>query len=171
MGKSDMNQRSKINSYLQNARDSFEGKPWYGTSVMNILDQVQYEVVNTVPGGFQKSIVTLLRHMLSWKEFVIKKLGGQADYKIPDDSITNWDFTQLESETEWLALKMDLHKKHEEFLRLLDTLTDKDLEDQVGGSIYSKEYLITGAIQHDIFHLGQIALMMRALNKTSSSSS
>ena len=155
--------RNKVDSYIQSARDSFDGKPWYGSSTMKILDQVPETVINSVPPGFQKSIATLLRHMLSWKAFVIVKLKGQADYKIPEDSKTNWDFETLEPSTSWQELITEFHERHHEFLKLLQTMTDDDLEDQVGGSIYSKEYLIRGAIQHDVFHLGQIALMLRAL--------
>ena len=158
-----MNERIKIDSYLQSARDSFEGKPWYGTSTMRILEQVTDSQINVVPEGFQKSIATLLRHMLAWKIFVIAKLKGDAEYRIPEASSTNWDHEPIESWEAWQKFIVEIQEKHAEFLRHVDSLSDIDLDQQVEGSIYSKEYLIRGAIQHDIFHLGQIALLMRAV--------
>lgn len=171
MGSTAMSERTKIDSYLQNARDSFDGKPWYGTSTMRILEQVAESQINVVPEGFQKSIATLLRHMLAWKIFVIAKLKGQADYRIPDDSSTNWDYEPIESGEAWDRLIAEIRQRHTEFIRQVEALSDADLYHQVEGSIYSKEYLIRGAIQHDIFHLGQIALMMRAVDATTSSNS
>ena len=166
-----MNERTKIQSFLQSARDSFDGKPWYGTSIMQILEKVSDAQINTVPEGFQKSIATLFRHMLAWKIFVIAKLKGKADYRIPEESITNWDYEPINPKEEWNELKAEFAQKHKELMLLVEDLTDHDLDQQVEGSIYTKEYLIRGAIQHDIFHLGQIALIMRAVNKSSSSSS
>ena len=163
MGGHAMKARKKVESYIQSARDSFDGKPWYGTSTLYILDQVSESTINTVPEGFTKSIATLLRHMLSWKVFVIHKLKGHGDYRIPEESVANWDYKALDPAA-WQELREAIKKRHTEFLLLLESISDTDLDHQVDGSVYSKEYLIRGAIQHDIFHLGQIALMMRALS-------
>lgn len=171
MGGTIMNGRIKIDSYLQSARDSFDGKPWYGSSILKILNALPVSDINTVPPGFQKSAATLLRHMLAWRSFTLAKLQGDADYRIPESSKMNWDYSDVESPEEWQYLIKQLHHSQDVFLSLLDGMSDEVLSHKVAGSVYSKEYLIRGIIQHDIFHLGQIALLSRAISDSEESNS
>lgn len=41
----------------------------------------------------------------------------------------------------------------------LENLQSENLTEGVPGSIYNKDYLIRGIIQHDVYHLGQIAVL------------
>jgi len=50
-----------------------------------------------------------------------------------------------------------------EILELLDTKSDSWLYEFVLGKDYTNEYMISGAIQHDIYHLGQINLIYSQL--------
>ena len=163
MGKPGMNPRSEIERLIRNASDSFDGKPWYGTSTQSILSMIPYEKVNTVPPGFKKSIAIILRHMLAWRLFTIAKLGGEADYRIPEDSVQNWNYAGVENKKQWEQLLRDLQESQARLVSTLNGLSDTDLDTPVPGSTYNKDYLIRGIIQHDTFHLGQIALLMRGL--------
>ena len=165
MGSTAMNQRYEIGRLIRNASDSFDGKPWYGTSTLAILGRIPYSRINIVPKGFKKSVATILRHMLAWRLFTIAKLRGEADYRIPEDALENWNYEPVISEKQWKELIGDLKVSQRHFLSELNALSDEDLDIQVAGSSYNKDYLIRGIIQHDTFHLGQIALLMRALEQ------
>lgn len=163
MGSPAMKERSEIERLIRNATDSFDGKPWYGTSTQSILARIPYRSINTVPDGLKKSIATILRHMLAWRLFAIAKLKGEAEYRIPEESEENWNFEIIKSEEQWEQLLQDLEVSQAHLLSEINTLSDEDLDKPVPGSIYNKDYLIRGIIQHDTFHLGQIALLIPAL--------
>lgn len=165
MGSTAMKRRSEIERLIKNASDSFDGKPWYGTSTRSILAGTPYAIVNTVPRGFKKSIGTILRHMLAWRLFAIAKLEGEAQYSIPVDSRENWNYEAIDRKEQWEKLLQDLEESQSYLLAELRNLSDEDLDKLVPGSSYTKDYLIRGVIQHDAFHLGQMALLMRALEQ------
>ena len=166
-----MRQRSEIERLIKNASDSFEGKPWYGTSTLSILKGIPCSSINTVPQGFRKSIATILRHMVAWRLFTIAKLRGDGNYRIPDDSAENWNFGPVNSEAQWEQFILDLKRSQLDLLTELKAMSDEDLDRPVPGSTYNKDYLIRGIIQHDTFHLGQIALLSRAIPDSEDSNS
>lgn len=125
---------------------------------MTIMDKVSYSQVNVRPEGFSKSIAGLLRHMIAWRVFTIKKLRGMADFKIDPESAANWDSSNV-SEKEWNGLLKLLKKTQDALLGVFETLESENFTEGVPGSIYKKDYLIRGIIQHDVYHLGQIAVL------------
>jgi len=143
---------------MANAGDCFQGKPWYGTSTMSIIDMVSYSQVNIRPEGFSKSIAGLLRHMIAWRVFTIKRLRGLADFTIDAKSAENWNSSDV-TEKEWKGLLKLLKKTQVALVDVLETLEIDNLTEGVPGSIYNKDYLIRGIIQHDVYHLGQIAVL------------
>lgn len=125
---------------------------------MTILDMVSYSQVNIRPEGFSKSIAGLLRHMIAWRVFTIKKLKGLADFKIDPESAANWDSSNV-TEKEWNGLLKLLKKTQDALVTVFEGIDTENLTKGVPGSKYSKDYLIRGIIQHDVYHLGQIAVL------------
>ncbi|MDH3697178.1 MAG: DinB family protein [Flavobacteriaceae bacterium] len=149
---------NEIDRIIANAGDCFNGKPWYGTSTMTILDMVSYSQVNIRPEGFSKSIAGLLRHMIAWRVFTIKKLKGLADFNIDPESAANWDSSNV-TEKEWKGLLKLLKKTQDALVNVFEGMEAENLTEGVPGSKYSRDYLIRGIIQHDVYHLGQIAVL------------
>lgn len=148
----------EIERFVKNVGDCFNGKPWYGTSTMSIIDMVSYSQVNIRPEGFSKSIAGMLRHIIAWRVFTIKRLRGLADFKIDPDSAENWNSSDV-TEKEWKGLLKLLKKTQVALVEALETMEIDNLTEEVPGSIYNKDYLIRGIIQHDVYHLGQIAVL------------
>lgn len=149
---------NEIERVVANAADCFDGKPWYGTSTMSIIDMVSYSQVNIRPEGFSKSIAGLLRHMIAWRVFTIKRLRGLAEFTIDSKSAENWNSSNV-TEKEWKGLLKLLKKTQEALVDAFENLQSENLTQGVPGSIYNKDYLIRGIIQHDVYHLGQIAVL------------
>lgn len=54
-------------------KNTFEGDPWFGRSVKSLLKGVNESIVFEKPNG-QHSILELLWHMITWREFTLNRL-------------------------------------------------------------------------------------------------
>lgn len=99
--------QSQLETIVRQLKECFDGKPWYGISVMEKLNAVPFQIVNDKVYG-AKSIAILVQHITNWRIFVLKKLDGDANYKIEIDSENDWTDIQLNSEEEWNFLKRNL---------------------------------------------------------------
>ena len=143
----------RISRLLQN---TFEKQPWYGSSVMEILNQVSPDIVNQRIGQTH-SINELVLHMASWRLFATKRLKGDVDFQVTED--TNFPLPGT-----WEEALSKLHHSQERLIEAVKAFP----EERLGEICPSKEYkytyytLLHGIIQHDIYHLGQIALLKKS---------
>ncbi|TMM58365.1 DinB family protein [Maribacter algarum] len=153
--------RTKLETIVQNLKDSFDGKPWYGIPVMEKLNAVPWQTVNDKVYG-EKSIAVLVQHIINWRIFVLKKLEGDEVYNIRIDGENDWDEIRISNKEEWDTLKNTLQKTQDDLLHQLSKETDQVLEKQVPGKEYTFGPILTSIAQHDIYHLGQIAMLNSA---------
>ncbi|WP_273565573.1 DinB family protein [Maribacter halichondriae] len=151
-------QNPQLETIVHNLKECFDGKPWYGISVMEKLDAVPLETVNDKRYGL-KSIAVLVKHIINWRIFLIKKLEGDTEYDLKIDGPTDWTAVHIESEQEWISLKDELIKTQQDLLNLLSNATDELLQEKVPGKNYKFGPVLTSIAQHDIYHLGQIAML------------
>jgi uncharacterized damage-inducible protein DinB len=150
--------QSKLEYIIKDLKECFDGKPWYGDSVMKKLDTIDWHIVNDQVYG-TKSIAVLLRHIINWRVFVIKKLKGDADYDIIIDELNDWDQIKINHEKEWGQLKQEIRETQKEILELLVNCNNDLLDELVPGKKYTFGPILQSISQHDIYHLGQIAML------------
>jgi uncharacterized damage-inducible protein DinB len=143
---------------LSNLKESFDGMPWYGDSVLKKLNTIDWEIVNDKRYG-AKSIAGLLGHMISWRVFVIKKLQGDQAFSIQIDGSVDWPEIRIANVKEWDDLLKKLMETQDTLLRILTQQTEELLARKVPGENFRFGFLLDGIIQHDLYHLGQIALL------------
>ncbi|MGB5555650.1 MAG: DinB family protein [Flavobacteriaceae bacterium] len=149
---------ARIQQILHNLKESFNGTPWYGMAVLTKLEAVDWQQVNEKKYG-EKSIAILVQHMINWRVFVLKKLQGDALYDLIVDSDGDWTLLTIHNEQEWKELLKSLKQTQEELVQTLSGRTDKILEQTVPGKNYRFGPILTSIAQHDIYHLGQIAML------------
>ena len=154
----------KLDYIINDLKECFEGKPWYGDSIMKKLEAVDWRIVNDQDYG-NKSIAVLVQHMINWRIFVLKKLQGDADYDIIIDELNDWTQVHIKNEQEWNLLKQEIRNTQNKILEYLSAFTDDLLDKKVPGKKYTFGPILQSIIQHDIYHLGQIA-MLNAKNKS-----
>jgi len=147
----------KINKLIEKLEYSFSGSPLYGESLMAKLTKIEMEMVNFVPLGFTKSIAKLLQHIIYWRIFTIEKLTETSGLNKLDD----WSDITITSLGDWENLLGKLKVSQEELIKILKSKSDDFLIKKLPNRKYDYEYLIEGTIQHDIYHLGQIALLSK----------
>jgi uncharacterized damage-inducible protein DinB len=100
----------------------------------------------------------LLVHMAHWKDVVRRRLEGdpvadanEGDWPaIPDGSVT------------FAELRLRLDAAQARLLERVAALTDAELDAPVAGNDLTREAIVHGVLEHDVYHTGQLALLVRA---------
>ncbi|MGB5665456.1 MAG: DinB family protein [Maribacter sp.] len=149
---------SELSYIISDLQQCFDGKPWYGDPIMKKLDSINWRVVNDEKYG-SKTIAVLLQHIINWRIFVLKKLQGDAEYDIIIDGQNDWAPIYIKNEQEWDRLKQELRKTQDNLLSFLSKCDDALLNKIVPGKKYFFGPILQSIVQHDIYHLGQIAML------------
>ncbi len=158
--------QNELEVIIRNLKECFDGKPWYGISVLEKLHAIPWQIVNDRTYG-TKSIGVLVQHILNWRIFVLKKLDGDAIYNITIDGENDWDEVHINSLEEWQNLISSLQTSQNQLLQSLSIYSDELLQQQVPGKEYIFGPILTSISQHDVYHLGQIA-MLNSMHQASS---
>lgn len=148
---------TEIQQILSLLRKTFEGSAWHGPSVNESLEGLsEAQVFNRVPNTH--SIIELVAHMAAWKTYIAKKLNGDVDYKVTEEL----NFPQPES---WDEALDALQKSHRELMAAIETFPSAKLMEQVpwAQEPFSYYTILHGIIHHDLYHIGQINLIKKAI--------
>jgi len=155
----------EISFIIDQLRDAYKGDPWFGRSAKALLAEVNEQTAFQRLNG-QHSIVELIWHMITWREFTIDRLQETSETKIHFFEEDDWRQLDHNNKTLWPQGLKKLDEIQNELISLLQKRNDDLLEKPVRERRYNFRKLLHGVIQHDIYHLGQIAY----INKTASSS-
>lgn len=150
---------------LENLKSSFDGTPWYGMPVMEKLNQIPWDIVNEETYG-SKTIAVLVKHIINWRIFVIRKLEGDEAFNIVIDGENDWDRITIADQGEWNSLKRQLQDTQDSLIQKLAQETDAVLDRKVPGKDYAFGPILISVAQHDIYHLGQIAMLNAMLGSS-----
>ncbi len=156
--------KNEIQNVIDACKETYAGDPWFGRSAKKILSEITAEESLQKPNG-QHSILELLYHMINWREFTISRLqpekGKNSDYFGKND----WVDLDHNDKTLWKSGLKHLEKTQKELLKLIELLEEEKLTKIVPERKYDFSYLLHGVVQHDIYHIGQIAYAKKMLNR------
>jgi len=150
--------RTKLEYIINDLKDCFDGKPWYGDSLMKKLTAIDWRLANEKIYG-DKTIAVLVQHIINWRIFVLKKLQGDATYDVIIDQLNDWTPRLVNNEQEWLLLLQEIYNTQNDILAFLADSEDTLLDRIVPGKKYTFGPILKSLSQHDIYHLGQIAML------------
>jgi uncharacterized damage-inducible protein DinB len=152
----------EIQSIISNLQAVNNGESWFGRSVYTILDEVDTSKIYIKPNNTEHSLIELLYHMLTWAEFTLKRIEkGQIqdmgafekkDWREIDPAVHSWE--------KGLA---EFKSINEKIIQLLNEKDDEFLKEIVDYRKYNFRFLLNGYIQHNIYHLGQVAYVKKLL--------
>lgn len=148
------------------------GEPWHGASSKAILADVTAAEASARPVAGAQTIWESVLHMLAWTEEVTARLGGSGggapasgDWPpVADSSDAAWAATLESLRTARYALLAALEKSHEEDLYLQVPKVSQGA-DGGGSHGMTRAQTLAGLIDHDIYHLGQIAMLKKIQRK------
>ena len=154
----DMSESRRIADQLRRA---FEGEAWHGPAVLELLAALPAADAARHPIATAHSIWELVLHVTTWNQVVVRRLGGTA-YEPPEHE--NWRTPPKPSDDDaWAGAVDALRASYRALHNALVQLDERRLDEQVPGKPYSVYVMVHGAVQHALYHGGQIALLERAL--------
>jgi uncharacterized damage-inducible protein DinB len=147
---------------VEQIKEAYEGEPWFGKSALQLFSEVNEQIVLERPSG-QHSIVELIWHMITWKEFVISRLREDQEKDLHYFESMDWRELDHTDESLWKKGLERLHQVHSELVEVIQQQKDDLLPLRVPERNYDYRKLLNGILQHDIYHLGQMAYINKLL--------
>jgi uncharacterized damage-inducible protein DinB len=160
-----MNQ--EILQIAEQLRDAYEGEPWFGRSISSILNEIDEAIVFKKTAD-QHSILELLWHMITWKEFTLSRLRNDDELPIKYFEENDWRMLDHSDKALWQQGLQEFSKLHNELVEIIRQQNDELLFQRVRDRKYDFRKLLYGIVQHDIYHLGQIAYIKKMLTRQQS---
>lgn len=158
--------RKDIGYLIYQLDDAYKGNPWFGRCLKEIIGEVNLDIALQKPGGDQHSLLELLWHIITWREFTISRLETPPTQNLQYFDENDWRELDHSDNSLWQKGLDKLDETQQELLQLLQQADDSILDKNVEGRKFNFRYLLNGIIQHDIYHLGQIAYVKKLLVKT-----
>jgi uncharacterized damage-inducible protein DinB len=152
----------EIESITRNLQSILDGEPWFGRPVYSILDEIHPVMVYTKPGGNSHSLIELLYHIITWAEFTARRIERMPEEDLETFEQLDWRSIEPHIHT-WSNAREQFKSAHDRIIELLKDKDDSFLDEKVDYRAYNFRFLLNGLIQHDIYHLAQIAYVKKLL--------
>jgi uncharacterized damage-inducible protein DinB len=153
----------EVQSISRNIQNILNGEPWFGRPVFAILNEIDPKIVYKKPDGDSHSIVELLYHMITWAEFCLRQVE-KADKKLIEE-IESRDWRDINPSIHtWQNGLDELKIIHDQLIEALESKDDEWLKEKVHFRNFNYRFMLNGLIQHDIYHLGQIAYVKKLMS-------
>ncbi len=142
----------------------YDGKPWYGPSIMDVLQDVSTEQAFWRPQPGASSIAELLFHLLAWRRQFLKRVNGDFKFNIELNSTDDWTRYDTPDEAIFKQLKDELISSQSAIMAFFKDKSDAFLFEESGATDITVLHRIDGIMMHDVYHLGQMG-QIKALHK------
>jgi uncharacterized damage-inducible protein DinB len=144
---------------IDQLRRGFEGEAWHGPALFEILGDVDAAKASGRPVADAHSIWELVLHVAAWERAVLRRVRGEATTLEGEE---NFPSVLDSSESAWKKAVDELRQRHRELLDQISSMPDSRLSETVPGKDYDVHFMLHGAVQHAIYHAGQIAILKKA---------
>ena len=153
----------EVQSIITNLERVLNGQPWYGEAVMPMLRKIHPAVVYINP-DHSHAAIEILYHMITWAEFTLHRLQNKQDYDDKTANEMDWRIIDPKIHTWETGLK-EFEQVHKQIVVELQKKDDVFLSEMVDYREYNFRFMLNGLIQHNIYHLGQIAFLKNLLGE------
>jgi uncharacterized damage-inducible protein DinB len=137
---------------------AFDGEAWHGPALMEVLDGIDAKTAAAHPIPEAHSIWELVLHLTTWERVIVRRIHGEALMPCDDE---NFPAVQQPTDAPWRDAVKSLRSTHEALIQLVSAMNESRLNDSVPGKDYDLRFMLTGAVQHAAYHVGQIALLKK----------
>ena len=149
---------------LADLRRAYAGEAWHGPALAVLLRDVDAATAAAPPAVGAHSIWEIVLHLTGWVREVARRLEGRPA-QLPEGG--DWTAVGDTSASAWEAARKALAEAHGELVGVLANLADSRLDEPLPTSSPTEERVtaeltLSGVLQHDAYHGGQIALLKKA---------
>ena len=157
---------TECNHIAYELASAIDGEAWYGNSLREILKDLTAEQAQRHPIPNAHSIWELLLHVQAWVKFALGAVEGTPIPPWPAMPVElDWPVLADTTELAWKLAMESFFAHHLELVERIRAFADERLEATVPGRTYNFYRLFHSAIQHAIYHAGQIALLRKMPNE------
>lgn len=151
-----------IDSYKQQFSQVFNGNPWLDETFSKKLDDLTELQAFTQAPGSNHSVAEVVSHIIEWRKEIIRRLiHNSSERMLTDKSPKDWIPLEQLRKKGWRLLYADFKKSQQQLMSLLESKDDNFLHEQLSDTGLTKEYFVAGLLHHDLYHLGQIGLILK----------
>ena len=152
-----------IQHYISELSEFMQGDPWVDETFAKKLASINENNAFIRPIPNIHSVAEVISHLLEWRLCILSYLRG-GSRTLRDSDAANWRTNVELSQIGWQSLLAVFYKSQEEIIDLLKTKDDQFLSEIALGETHQLKYYVDGLLQHDMYHLGQIGLIIKLLN-------
>lgn len=156
-----------INHIIEQLIEIQNGKIWIGSSYDSKLNGIEDDLVFVRPSKDLHSIAEIISHLTLWRNEAILKIKTGKGSKT-DDCEENWLPNEKLKVKGWTKIKSEYNNTLSELIELLkekdDGFLDQEYYDTDFKGNFKYSFLINGMLHHDIYHLGQLGIIIKYLN-------
>lgn len=152
----------EIQYIISTLQKTLDGEPWYGRPVVAMLEEIDPAMAYKKPAANSHSLADLLFHMNSWAEFTLRRLEG--DEQKDDTYFDKIDWRAIDPAVHtWQEGLKQFTNFNQQIISILQQKDDHFLKEMVDFREYNFRFLLNGYIQHNIYHVGQVAYLKKLL--------
>jgi len=141
-------------------RRAAHGDAWHGPALGEALDGVSAADAAAHPIANAHSIWELVGHIQTWTRTAQRRFEG--DHAEPTEA-ENFPAVRSVDPAAWAAACASVLAAHDALAQAVVRNPARSLDEMVHGHPYSAYVMLHGAVQHTLYHAGQIAMLKRAL--------
>ena len=153
----------EIQSIIRRIENVNSGQPWFGRAVYELLDEIDSKKAFEKHGGTEHSLIELLYHMNVWADFTLKRLEKDDKHDMAYFEALDWRKIDPKKHS-WKKALAEFRSIHKKIVTLLKKKDDAFLKEIVDYRKYNYRFLLSGFIDHNVYHIGQIAYISKLLH-------
>ncbi len=151
----------EIATLLHLLDEAFDRKAWHGPNLFGSVRRLSPEEAARRPAPGRHSIQELALHCAYWKYAVRRKLTGEGRGSFPLKG-SNWFPREgRDALAAWPADRKLLLAEHRKLRAAVEALPASKVPARAPGVPHTYRRLVAGAAAHDVYHAGQIRLILR----------
>ena len=155
-----------ITNMMQQLRDIESADLWIDENFEKKLTEVNEMTAFERPLPDMHSIAELMSHLIEWRKEVLSRLQGNPRGLEMTDTV-NWRTNTELAKKGWKNMLQEFHGTQQSIIYFLEGKDDVFLSTPypyAGPAFpHDYQYLVTGLIHHDLYHLGQMGITIKFL--------
>ena len=152
-----MNESERLADQLNRA---LNGEAWHGPSWKEALEGIGASAAGARPIAGAHTIAEILLHATAWNDIVRRRLGGESPKVTPAD---DWPSTAaLGDSAGWSSAVARLFETGQSLTQTVARFPVEKLEEKRPGLDGSWYELISGQLQHLLYHAGQVGILRKS---------
>ena len=159
---------SNIKAIIRQLNELQKGKPWVGETFDKKLAAITAKEAFKRPLPNIHSVAELIAHLTSWrKDMILKIQTGKGS--LTTDGHENWPTNSELESIGWEKLKEAYKNSLSDVIMFLQSKDDQFLDEHYYDidfkGTYPYSFAIEGMLHHDIYHLGQMGLVIKLIKE------